>query len=53
MGLFSKCDQIPRNMRIWTHLPKKSLMENFVSCTVNKTNKRADAFVVKADEGQA
>ena len=27
---FSKCDQIRSFMRIWSHLPKKSLMENFI-----------------------
>ena len=27
---FSKCDQIHRNLRIWLHLLKKSLMENFI-----------------------
>ena len=26
---FIKCDQIRRFLRIWSHLPKKSLMENF------------------------
>ena len=26
---FSKCDQIRRKLRIWSHLLKKSLMENF------------------------
>ena len=33
---FSKCDQIRRKLRIWSHLLKKSLMENFnfVQCTV-------------------
>ena len=32
---FSKCDQIRRKLRIWLHLLKKSLMENFffVYCT--------------------
>ena len=25
----SKCDQIRRNLRIWSHLLKKSLIENF------------------------
>ena len=25
----SKCDQIRRKLRIWSHLLKKSLMENF------------------------
>ena len=27
---FSKYDQIPRKVRIWSHLLKKSLMENFI-----------------------
>ena len=31
---FSKCDQIRRKMRIWSHLQKKSLMENFIVCAV-------------------
>ena len=31
---FSKCDQIRRFLRIWSHLLKKSLMENFIFCTV-------------------
>ena len=29
---FSKCDQINRKLRIWSHLLKKSLMENFNFC---------------------
>ena len=29
---FSTCDQILSFMRIWSHLLKKSLMENFVQC---------------------
>ena len=28
--LFSKCDQIRSFLRIWSHLLKKSLMENFI-----------------------
>ena len=32
--LFSKCDQIRRNLRIWSRLLKKSLMENFIFCAV-------------------
>ena len=28
-GFFSKCDQIRRKLWIWSHLLKKSLMENF------------------------
>ena len=33
--LFSKCDQICRKLRIWSHLLKKSLMDNFIFCAVN------------------
>ena len=32
---FSKCDQIGSFLRIWSHLLKKSLMENFIFCAVN------------------
>ena len=32
---FSKCDQIRRKMRIWSHLLKKSLMENYIFFTVD------------------
>ena len=34
-GFFSKCDQIHRKLRIWSHLLKKSLMENFIFCAVD------------------
>ena len=34
---FSKCDQIRRKLRIWSHLLKKSLMQNFIFCVA--TNK--------------
>ena len=34
--LFSKCNQISRKLRIWSHLPKKSLMENFIFCAVQQ-----------------
>ena len=27
---FSKCDQIRKKLRIWLHLLKKSLMENYI-----------------------
>ena len=30
----SKCDQIHRKLRIWSHLLEKSLMENFIFCAV-------------------
>ena len=32
MGFFSKSDQIRSFLRIWSHLLKKSLMENFIFC---------------------
>ena len=32
---FSKYDQIRRKLRIWSHLRKKSLMENFIFCAVS------------------
>ena len=31
---FSKCYQICRKLRIWSHLLKKSFMENFIFCAV-------------------
>ena len=31
---FSKCDQIRWKLQIWSHLLKKSLMENFIFCAV-------------------
>ena len=31
---FSKCDQIRSFLRIWSHLLKKSVMENFIFCAV-------------------
>ena len=35
---FSKCDRIRRKLRIWSHLLKKSLMENLVFCVVIRLN---------------
>ena len=34
---FSKCDQICRKLRIWSHLLKKSFMENFIFCAAKIT----------------
>ena len=31
---FGKCDQIRKNLRIWSHLLKKPLVENFIFCAV-------------------
>ena len=35
---FSKCDQIPRKLRIWSYLLKRSLMENFIFCAMEITD---------------
>ena len=32
---FSKCDQFRMKLRLWSHLLEKSLMKNFIFCTVN------------------
>ena len=35
---FGKCDQIRSTLRIWSHLLKKSLMENFIFCAMFSPN---------------
>ena len=32
---YSKCDQIHSFLQIWSHLLKKSLIENFIFCAVS------------------
>ena len=34
-NFFSKYDESRRKLRIWSHLLKKSLLENFIFCAVN------------------
>ena len=36
--LVGKCDQIRSFLRIWLHILKKSIMENFIFCTVLDTS---------------
>ena len=43
---FNKCDQIRSFLRIWSHLMKKSLMENFIFCAVNI----AEHFLLKTEQ---
>ena len=45
---FSKCDQIRSFLRIWSHLLKKSLMENFIFCAVGwvKTDNKVNTSKV-------
>ena len=38
MDFFSKCDQIRSFLRIWSHLVKKSLMEDLIFCAVYVKN---------------
>ena len=35
---FSKCDQIPRKLRVWSYLLKKSLLENFIFWAVSQSS---------------
>ena len=37
---FSKCDQIHRFLRIWSHLLKKSLIENYIFWAVSQLLKK-------------
>ena len=42
---FSKCDQISRKLWIWSHLLKKSLMENFIFlCSVRLSKIQGEIF---------
>ena len=45
--IFSKCDQICSFRQIWSHLLKKSLMENFIFCVVLVTALLLVLFLVK------
>ena len=47
-NFFSKCDQIRSFMRIWSHLLKKSVMENFSFCAVQKTTSDKVLFIISA-----
>ena len=44
---FSKCDQIRSKLRIWSHLLKKFLMENFVFCVVYRKTARYFFLVIQ------
>ena len=41
-NFFSKCDEIRRKLRIWSHLLKKSIMENFIFCARRITANRSE-----------
>ena len=44
---FSECDQIHSKQRFWSHLPKKSLMENFIFCADKKTKNNMQLCLFK------
>ena len=48
---FNKCDQIHSFLRIWLHLMKKSLMENFIFCAVYMWTKQKQALDVFHKKG--
>ena len=52
-NFFSKCDQIPIKLRIWLHLLKKSVMENFIFCAVDFPQKNSSDNFVKFTEKHA
>ena len=41
-NFFSKCDQICKFLRIWSHLLKKLSTENFIFCVVTIVAKLID-----------
>ena len=45
MDFFRKCDQIHRNLQIWSHLLKKFLMENFFFCAKMRSNLQETAEI--------
>ena len=47
---FSKCDQIRKKLWIWSHLLKKSLMENYFFCAMigKSYGRKSNDFVVRA-----
>ena len=47
--IFSKCDQMPSFLRIWSHLLKKSLMENYIFCAVSVSSAEAECSWVGTD----
>ena len=46
---FSKCDQICSFLRIWSHLPKKSLMEHFIFCAVDLFREQLESALPQHD----
>ena len=49
-SFFSKCDQIRGKLRIWSHLLKKSWIENIIFCAVKLQNDPIIQMIVKYSE---
>ena len=49
---FSKCDHIRRKLHIWSHLLKKSLMENFIFCAAWLSFKHQN-IIAKSNQSKA
>ena len=49
---FSKCDQIRSFLRIWSHLLKKSLMENVIFCAVLECEAIDVRFLLKIESSE-
>ena len=45
---FSKCEQIRSFLLIWSHLLKKSLMENLIFCAMDK--RAVPPFIVRKEK---
>ena len=61
--IISKCDKIHSFLRIWSHLLKKSLMENFIFCAVksltllsitkfNRSNREKGHYMLNINIGE-
>ena len=46
IDFFSKCDQTRWKLRIWSHLLKKALMENFIFCAVTASHFKPWLFTI-------
>ena len=44
-GFCSKCDQIRRRLRIWSHLLKKPLMKNYFLCLAKQSTTESSTFI--------
>ena len=48
-NFFSKCDQLSRKLRIWSHLLNKSLVKNFIFCAKAKFFQGIGLHIIQSD----